>query len=811
MKNILVVWFFLLLSPYAIAQRNVILMIADDLGTDYCGFYEDHQDTVSLPHIRSLLSKGVRFTNGMSNPVCSATRAGILTGQYSFRTGVGNIVGGTGGSGALDTAEITIPKLLKVFNPDIAKACIGKWHLHTGQAANLLNPNRMGYDHFSGPFIGQLPSYTNWAKVTNGISTTVTNYATTENVNDASAWIKAQNPSNPFFLWLAFNAPHAPYHLPPAELHSYTSLSGTQMDIVQHPVPYFKASLEALDHEIGRLLDSLQTYNKLDSTDFIFIGDNGNTIQTAQIENTDQAKGTIYQYGVHIPFIIAGPSVVSPGRVSNALVNTADLFATILEMFAYTNWQSQIPANKPVDSKSILPILKNQSTDIRPWAFTEIFKNIPDSLDGKAMRTMNYKLLKFDYGAEAFYNLNTDPLELTNLLTGILSPVQLTNYTLLCNQMANLTSSTNNCQLPLATVAKTMIKLPDTGQTNSYTNTNGEDADYTAIAPSLIVNSNGTVVDLVTGLMWQQADGGEMTIENATTYCDTLTIGGYTDWRLPNAHEAFSIVNHQNDNSALDTTIFTASAAEYWWTSDVDASNANKIWVIDASGGIFNLSKTETIGAGGSKRFQVRATRNIATPTTLANQFNNSNGTITDNVTGLIWQQVPNAAALTWEQALAYAENLSLGDATDWRLPNIKELQSISNTAFCSPAIDSNFFGTIGVHNYWSSTTLPNQITKAWYLDTQYGTTAYDLKTMSNYVICVKGLPTNCTITPTVSGMATVCNSVNSTYTAPVIAGATYAWIVTGGTIISGQGTNTIQVEWNDNTTGIVKVIQVNP
>ncbi len=421
------------------AQHNVVLIIADDLSPDYFGFYEDHQDTVDVPNIRKLLHKGVRFTNAMSNPVCSATRAGMLTGQYSFRTGVGGIVGGTGGSGTLNTAEMTIPRLLNLYKPNgIAKANIGKWHLQQPMpVSNLNNPNVMGYDYFAGNFIGQLTSYFNWTKVTNGVSSVSTTYATTETTNDAINWIKAQQ-NQPFFLWLAYNAPHAPYHLPPADLHTYTGLSGTQQDIMMNPKAYFKASLQALDHEIGRLFDSLAVHNQLDSTDIIFIGDNGNTIQTAQIANTDRAKGTIYQYGVHVPFIIAGPSIVDPGRVSTALVNTTDLFATILELYGYNNWPSQIPADKPVDSKSLLPILLNQNTAIRPWSFTEIFKLMPDEDDGKTMRNQDYKLLRFDDGHAEFYHLSIDPGETINLLNGSLNSEELSNYLYLCTEMTNL-------------------------------------------------------------------------------------------------------------------------------------------------------------------------------------------------------------------------------------------------------------------------------------------------------------------------------------------------------------------------------------
>lgn len=446
-KNTVIIFFLWLFIIPSFAQRNTILIIADDLSPDYFGFYENHGDTVDVPNIRSLMTRGIRFKNFYSNPVCSSTRTTILTGRYSFRTGVGGIVGGVGGSNQIDTAEVSIPKLLKKYNPNIAKANIGKWHLkNPTPAINLMSPQALGYDWYEGPFIGQIPNYTNWTKHTNGIASTVTTYATSENVNNAVTWLKTQNPNNPFFLWLAFNAPHDPLHLPPAGLHTFTNLSGTTANINAQPKQYFKAMIQALDHEIGRLIDSLQVMNKMDSTDIIFVGDNGNTPRTAQITDLTKAKGTVYEYGIHVPCIIAGPSVVTKGRVSNALVNTTDLFATIIENFGYTNWQTQIPSSTPVDSKSLQPIIKNIGDSIRPWAFSEIFKLTTDSSDGKSMRNKNYKLIRFDYGAQEFYNLAVDPLESNNLLNGTLTDADISNYNYLCNEMTTLVGGPSFCQ-----------------------------------------------------------------------------------------------------------------------------------------------------------------------------------------------------------------------------------------------------------------------------------------------------------------------------------------------------------------------------
>lgn len=440
--------FILFISTFAIisyGQRNVVLIIADDLGTDYFGFYDDHKDTVDVPNIRKLLQNGVKFNQATANPVCSATRATILTGRYGFRTGVGDIVGGTGGSNPLDTSEITIPKLLKMNNSNVSCANIGKWHLQQPAPTwNLLNPLRMGYDHYEGCFIGQLTNFTNWTKHTNGVQSTCTNYATTENVNNAIDWLKKQN-NKPFFLWLAFNAPHAPYHLPPLNLHSFKTLSGTQQDINQNPKKYFKAAIQAMDTEIGRFLDSLKAMNRLDSTDFIFIGDNGNTQKTAQIANIERSKGTVYEYGVHVPMIFSGPSVVNKNRNTDALVNVADIFATVLELNGINNWQSQIPTNKPVDSKSFLPIIKNENTKIRNWTFCENFKLTPDSSDGKAIRNETYKLIRFDNEIQEFYNLKIDKDETNNLLKSKMSIDDISNYQYLCNEMSKLVGSGDWC------------------------------------------------------------------------------------------------------------------------------------------------------------------------------------------------------------------------------------------------------------------------------------------------------------------------------------------------------------------------------
>ena len=430
------------------AQRNVVLIIADDLGKDFCDIYPDHAaNTVHLTNVRRLLNRGVVFNNAWSNPLCSPTRAGILTGRYSFRTGVGDVVDGS--NPKLNINENIIPEVLDIYNNNgISKALFGKWHVTTGAPVGYNYPNTMGFDHFEGSLTGalgqpgqQANGYYNWTKITNGVSSTCTNYATTENVNNAISYLSSQPDTKPFFLWLAFNAPHTPYQLPPTNLITNTGLTGTQAEITANPTPYFQAMVEAMDTEIGRFFDYLISAGKWDTTDIIFIGDNGNDPLVAQ---TSPSKGSLYQGGVTVPFIISGPDVVNPNRISDAMVNTADIFATVLEMFGDTNWQSQIPTTT-VDSRSLMPILQNTATTTRPWAFSEVFRTTPLASDGKTIRNTTYKLIRFTNGTQKLYNLTLDPSENINLLNTPLSVTDVNNYTYLCNEMFNLVGNGIAC------------------------------------------------------------------------------------------------------------------------------------------------------------------------------------------------------------------------------------------------------------------------------------------------------------------------------------------------------------------------------
>ncbi|MCX7003200.1 MAG: DUF1566 domain-containing protein [bacterium] len=290
-----------------------------------------------------------------------------------------------------------------------------------------------------------------------------------------------------------------------------------------------------------------------------------------------------------------------------------------------------------------------------------------------------------------------------------------------------------------ARAAWSMLKLPDTGQTQDFTSTFGEDSNYTINPPSLADNGDGTVSDSVTGLVWQNADGGEMTWSNALVYALTNRVGGQSDWRLPTSHELFSILNHGTVNPALNTSMFTLSAAQYWWSSQMQAADPTHVWAANAGGGIGPHWQTETISAGGTSRYHVRCVRGAPAPSAPAHRFhNNGDGTVADLNTGLTWQQTA-AVSTNWTAALQYAENLTLGGLGDWRLPNIKELRSLSDETLANPSLDTNYFPGANAAHYWSSTTLVNLTNSAWSVDFLSGLADYKAKSTNHFVRCVRG------------------------------------------------------------------------
>ncbi|MUU78224.1 Lcl C-terminal domain-containing protein [Winogradskyella endarachnes] len=261
----------------------------------------------------------------------------------------------------------------------------------------------------------------------------------------------------------------------------------------------------------------------------------------------------------------------------------------------------------------------------------------------------------------------------------------------------------------------------------------GQDAQFTGISSSFTDNGDGTVTDNNTGLMWQQTpDYSRYNYYDAFDYVDELEIGGYTDWRLPTIKELYSLLNSNGELDATNTSNSQPYLYDEYFDFEYDANipYAGAYWSSTkyVKGGLqtegiegafgFNFAdghiKSYETGLYFDGSFGVndpgsfiRAVRGQENVYGINDFTDNGDETVTDNATGLMWQQVDDGNAYNWTDALAYAKNSQLAGYSDWRLPNTKELQSIVDYEKTTiPAIDETYFTCTDSDSwFWTSTT----------------------------------------------------------------------------------------------------------
>ena len=219
-------------------------------------------------------------------------------------------------------------------------------------------------------------------------------------------------------------------------------------------------------------------------------------------------------------------------------------------------------------------------------------------------------------------------------------------------------------------------------------------------------NGNATVTDNVTGLIWQKSDDGTTrTWQQALDYCNDLTLAGNSNWRLPTRRE-LHIVDYGRFDPSADP-VFNSMPFLYWSaSSNLGLPGLNLAWGVNFhSGGAYSVFKTDN--------HFVRCVLGNQQPESTFTD--NGNNTVTDETTGLIWQKTDNDTTPTWQQALEYCNGLTLGDNKNWRLPNIKELESIVDVTLHSPASDQVF--NTKASRYWSASSCASSPDSAWVVD----------------------------------------------------------------------------------------------
>ncbi len=385
--------------PVTNIQKNILLIISDDQGLDASAQYTYSNDVPNTPNLNSLASAGLVFANAWATPACTTTRASLITGLYPHNSNVTYVP-------AILTNEFqTLQQYLNTSSESesYASAVFGKWHL-AGGGNNLDHPSELGIQYYAGN-IYNMDDYFNWELTVNGEVETSTEYHTTKITDLAIDWIAQQQ--GPWFTWLAYSAPHSPFHLPPSNLHS-RQLSGTPNDINGQPRNYYLAAIEAMDHEIGRLIDSLDDEQKA-NTLIIYIGDNGTPERVVDplVYSAGHAKGSLYQGGIAVPLIISGADVTRENEREAQLVSVSDLFATI----AQAAGGSETTLN---DSNSFYPLLSDPSYAMPAFIFTE-FESAQTT--GWTVRSQTHKLIRYENGIEELFSLVNNFSEQENIIS----------------------------------------------------------------------------------------------------------------------------------------------------------------------------------------------------------------------------------------------------------------------------------------------------------------------------------------------------------------------------------------------------------
>lgn len=395
---------------------NILIIIADDMGKDATPGFSEGSIKPNTPHLNELMSNGLTFTNFWTNPTCSPTRAAILTGKYGYRTDV------KWANDQLAASETILHNYINQNSQgDYATALVGKWHL-SGEESDI-NPEIFGMDYYAGLIRGAASDYYSWRLYENGNSSREEIYITEKITDLAIDWVEQQE--SPWLLWLAYNAPHTPLHVPPENMHSQGTLPDYEEDVTD-PIPYYMAAIEAMDYQIGRLLDELTTQEK-ENTLIFFLGDNGTPNSVAQSPYSfRKVKGTLYEGGVNTPLIVSGKGVSRTG-VDNNLINNTDLFATIATL-------SGVSVENIHDSQNFSSLL-TESGSHRNFIYTEM-ENENDDL--WTIRDDTYKLIVNANGETQMYNLSADPYESNDLLQSGLTTTQENAKTALEAEIGNI-------------------------------------------------------------------------------------------------------------------------------------------------------------------------------------------------------------------------------------------------------------------------------------------------------------------------------------------------------------------------------------
>ena len=393
-------------------KPNIVYIVADDLGWKDVGF--NGATDLKTPNIDALAAGGVKLEQFYVQPMCTPTRAAIMTGRYPFRYGLQTAVIPAVSAYGLDTTEWLMPQALKEAGYETA--IIGKWHL--GHADKKYWPRQRGFDYQYGPMIGEIDYFTHevegrldWFR--NNEPVKESGYTTTLLGDDAVRLIERHDPGKPLYLYLAFNAVHTPYQAPKEYVDRFPNIADPTRRT-------YAGMVAAMDDQIGRVVAALDKKKMRDNTLIVFHSDNGGTrdaMFAGVIADMSKikipcdngpyrdGKGTLYEGATRVAAFANWPGHIRPGTVEG-LIHVVDFYPTLAALAGASTAKS-----KPLDGVNVWDVLAKGAPSPR----TEIVYNV-EPFRG-AVRQGDWKLVwkTFLPSSVELYDIPKDPSETKNV------------------------------------------------------------------------------------------------------------------------------------------------------------------------------------------------------------------------------------------------------------------------------------------------------------------------------------------------------------------------------------------------------------
>ncbi|MEZ6057057.1 MAG: sulfatase [Planctomycetaceae bacterium] len=387
---------------------NVILILMDDMGWRDVGYMGN--SFVETPHIDQLAKNGLVFTQAYSSaPNCAPTRACLMSGQYTPRHGIYTVVDPRQPPGSpwhkltaahsnseLDTNVVTIAEALQ--SNGYATAFFGMWNLGRGRTGPK-TPGGQGYQTVI------FPENLGFGK--DEYFDDDKNYLS-DRLTDELLKFVDDNREKPFFVYFPDHAIHAPFNPKPDLLAKYERKAAANKDARDDPA--CAATIEAVDRNVGRIVEHLRMLGISDNTVVIFTSDNGGTKQyTPPLRG---GKGELYEGGIRVPLIVTGPGIKKPGSKCAVPVSSVDFYPTLLSLAGITPVKNQL-----LDGESLVPLFHGDPGLNRQRLFWHFPCYVGKATPSSAIREGDFKLIEFfeEGGRIELFNLKSDPNETMNL------------------------------------------------------------------------------------------------------------------------------------------------------------------------------------------------------------------------------------------------------------------------------------------------------------------------------------------------------------------------------------------------------------